>query len=103
MRNPIMIQLRQAVREVIAETFASTGYAKPRDVARQVCASFPEAIESVGSRLAEDALTEIARGLLKKATQNPQAATQLQLHWLDAPLTANLPVAISIPAGTGVG
>ena len=101
MRNPVMTHLRQAVRGEIAHAFAVTGYAKPRDIARQVCAAFPDDIQAVGTHLAEDALTGIARSLLKHSTRNQLAATQLQLPWPDQPVSDALPDAISIPTADG--
>lgn len=101
MRNPVMTHLRQAVRGEIAQAFEVAGYAKPRDIARRVCATFPGDIQTVGSRLAEDALTGIARSLLKQSTQDKWAATQLQLPGLDEPIADCLPDAISIPTEAG--
>ena len=97
MRDPVMIQLRQAVSGEIARAFDGAGYARPRDIARQVCAAFPEDILAVGHRLAEDALTDLARSLLKQSTRHALAAAQLQLPGLDLPACSALPDAISIP------
>lgn len=97
MRDPVMTQLRQAVRGEIAQAFEGAGYARPRDIARQVCAAFPDEIQAVGSRLAEDALTDLARSLLKQSTRHHLAAAQLQLPGLDMPVTSALPDAISVP------
>ena len=99
MRDPIMTQLRFAVREVIADAFSTAGYAKPRDIAREVCVRFPDSIHSVGTRLAEDALTEIARGLLKKSAPRAKGPSQLSLPGLDGPIAEHLPEAISVPMG----
>lgn len=99
MRDPIMTQLRFAVREVIADAFSTAGYAKPRDIAREVCVRFPGSIHSVGTRLAEDALTEIARGVLKKTAPRAKGPSQLSLPGLDGPIAERLPEAISVPMG----
>jgi hypothetical protein len=96
-----MTQLRQAVRDEIAQAFEVTGFARPRDIARQVCAAFPDEVQAVGSRLAEDALTDLARSLLKHSTRHQRAAAQLQLPWLDTPVADALPDAISIPVAEG--
>ena len=98
MRDLIMTQLRFAVREVIADAFSTTGYAKPRDIAREVCVRFPDSIHSVGTRLAEDALTEIARGMLKKSAPKAKGPSQLSLPGLEGPLAEHLPEAISVPS-----
>lgn len=57
MRNPVMRALREAVRAEISHAFEVTGHARPRDVARVVCALHPDDVLSIGTRLAEDALT----------------------------------------------
>ena len=103
MRDPIMTQLRFAVREVIADAFSTAGYAKPRDIAREVCVRFPDSIHSVGTRLAEDALTEIARGLLKKSAPRAKGPSQLSLPGLDGPIAEHLPDAISVPVSADIG
>jgi hypothetical protein len=103
MRDPVMSELRHAVREVISDAFTSVGYAKPRDIAREVCVRFPGSIHSVGTRLAEDALTEIARGILKKSAPRAKGPSQLSLPGLDAPIAEHLPDAISVPVGGEVG
>lgn len=103
MRDPIMMQLRMAVREVIADAFSSAGYAKPRDIAREVCVRFPESIHSVGTRLAEDALTEMARGILKKSAPRAKGPTQLSLPGIDGMIAEHLPEAISVPLSATIG
>jgi hypothetical protein len=102
-RDPVMTQLRHAVRGEIAQAFEGAGYARPRDIARQVCATFPDEIRTVGHRLAEDALTDLARSLLKQSTRHALAAAQLQLPGLDLPVTGALPDVISIPAEGDAG
>lgn len=97
MRNPDLTHLRQAVRDEIAHAFDSMGFAKPRDIARHVCATHPANISAIGGRLAEDALTELARRELKKATQDEDVVTQLQLPGLPEHFATRLPTAISIP------
>ena len=97
MRDPAMTSLREAVRVNIIQAFALFGYAKPRDIARTVCACHPIEIQVVGSQLAEDALTDVARRELKKATQDKNVVNQLQLPGLDDHFTKFLPGAISIP------
>lgn len=79
MRNPVMRALREAVRAEIAHAFEVTGHARPRDIARVVCALHPDDVLSIGTRLAEDALTEIARRKLKKNTQGRDLVSQMQL------------------------
>ena len=97
MRNPVMRALREAVRAEISHAFEVTGHARPRDVARVVCALHPDDVLSIGTRLAEDALTEIARRELKKNTQGRDLVSQMQLPGVPETLTAQLPPAISIP------
>ena len=104
MRNPSMTLLREAVRDEITHAFAVTGHAKPRDIARLVCMTYPDDIHAVGSHLAEDALTDVARRELKKATQDQDVVTQLQLPGLGDHFATGLPTAISIPiAGSDPG
>lgn len=96
MRNPVTLSLREAVRDEIAHAFDVVGFAKPRDIARLVCAGHPEEIQAIGTQLAEDALTSMARGEIKK--NNPIAdSTQIPLPGMPEALRANLPPAISIP------
>ena len=40
MRNPNLTSLRLAVRDEIVHAFEVLGFAKPRDIARLVCAAF---------------------------------------------------------------
>jgi len=97
MRNPVMRALREAVRAEIVHAFEVTGHARPREVARVVCALHPDDVQSIGARLAEDALTEMARRELKKNTQGRDRVSQMQLPGVPETLTAQLPPAISIP------
>lgn len=99
MRNPDLNHLREAVRGEIAHAFESVGFARPRDIARLVCAAHPENINAIGSRLAEDALTEVARRELKHTTQGRESAAQMRLPGVPAALSVQLPAAISIPGG----
>ena len=97
MRNPIMSHLRGAVREEITHAFEVTGHARPREIARLVCATRTADILTLGTRLAEDALTEIARRELKKSTQDRDPVSQLELPGVPVALISQLPQAISIP------
>lgn len=89
--------LREAVRAEIVHAFEVTGHARPRDIARVVCALHPDEVLSMGTRLAEDALTDIARRELKKNIQGREAFSQMQLLGVPHTLVAQLPPAISIP------
>jgi hypothetical protein len=100
MPDPILTSLRQAVRDEIAHAFAVTGFATPRAIARLVCTAHPEDIRAIGTRLAEDALTEIARREFKQRT-GTAAVAQLQLPHLSDDVVAGLPPAISIPVAGG--
>jgi len=97
MRNPVLVSRREAVRSEIAHAFAVTGHAKPRDIARLVCTTHPGDIHAIGTRLAEDALTDIARHELKKNTQGRDLVSQMQLPGVPQSLAIQLPPAISIP------
>lgn len=97
MRNSPMSHLRDAVREEILHAFEVTGHARPRDIARLVCATRTAEILTLGTRLAEDALTEIARRELKKSTQERGPVSQLELPGVPVALISQLPQAISIP------
>lgn len=97
MRNSPMSHLRDAVREEIIHAFEVTGHARPRDIARLVCATRTTDILTIGARLAEDALTEIARRELKKSTQDRDPVRQMELPGVPVALINQLPQAISIP------
>lgn len=97
MRNPIMSHLRGAVRDEITHAFEVTGHARPRDIARLVCATRTADILKLGTHLAEDALTEIARRELKKSTQERDPVSQMELPGVPVALINQLPQAISIP------
>lgn len=99
MRDPMMTQLREAVRLEISTCFDHRGYAKPRDVARAVCSAHPDSVASLGTRLAEDALTEIARRELKQTTREQGHHLQMLLPGMNEHLRALLPPAISLPTG----
>lgn len=95
MRNPTLKTLRGAVRDEIAHAFEVTGFARPRDIARLVCGAHPDEILAIGARLAEDALTEIARREFKKRTTDQ--VEQLALPHIPDVVSAHLPPAISVP------
>jgi hypothetical protein len=101
-RNPALQALREAVRAEISHAFEITGHARPRDVARVVCALHPTDVLAIGTRLAEDALTELARRELKKRTGSHEGSCQLQLPGVPAALAVQLPPAISIPLDADV-
>ena len=101
MRNPALTHLRDAVREEITNAFESVGFAKPRHVARLVCAANPGAIADIGSRLAEDALTDMARRELKNNTEQRECHLQMLLPGVPDAVTHLLPPAISIPCNDG--
>jgi hypothetical protein len=98
MRDPMMTRLREAVRLEISTCFDHRGYAKPRDVARAVCSAYPEQVASLGTRLAEDALTDVARRELKQTTREQGHHLQMLLPGMNEHLRALLPPAISLPA-----
>lgn len=97
MRNPNLTSLRLAVRDEIVHAFEVLGFAKPRDIARLVCAAHPDNITAIGGRLAEDALTGIARRELKHSTQGRESPSQMRLPGVPEALASQLPPAISIP------
>ena len=99
MRNPDLNHLREAVRGEIVHAFEAVGFAKPREIARLVCAGYPENILAMGGRLAEDALTDLARRELKNTTQGRGSTSQMRLPGVPAALASQLPPAISIPGG----
>ena len=74
MRDPVMSLLREAVRAEISNAFEVIGHARPREVARVVCALHPSDVLSIGARLAEDALTDIARRELKRRPSKNERA-----------------------------
>lgn len=95
MRDPILKALRGAVRDEISHAFEVTGFARPRDIARLVCVAHPGEIASIGTRLAEDALTEIARREFKKRSSDK--LEQLALPHIPEVVSTHLPPAISVP------
>ena len=97
MRNPSLTHLRDAVREEITNAFESVGFAKPRDIARLVCAANPDTISIIGNRLAEDALTDVARRELKNNSEGRECHLQMLLPGVPEEVTRLLPPAISIP------
>ncbi|MFN3298408.1 hypothetical protein [Caldimonas sp.] len=96
MRDPVMSLLREAVRAEISNAFEVIGHARPREVARVVCALHPSDVQSIGARLAEDALTDIARRELKRRPSKNERA-QITLPGIPDALQAHLPPAISVP------
>ena len=96
MRDPVMSLLREAVRAEISNAFEVIGHARPREVARVVCALHPSDVQSIGARLAEDALTDIARRELKRRPSKNERA-QITLPGIPDALLAHLPTAISVP------
>ncbi len=96
MRDPVMSTLREAVRAEISHAFEIIGHARPREVARVVCALHPADVRSIGTRLAEDALTDISRRELKRRPSKHERA-QLHLPGIPGALQADLPPSISIP------
>mgnify|MGYP000958231912 FL=1 len=97
MRNPHLQQLRAAVRSEILSAFELYGYARPRDVAKLVCLAHPEQIAAIGQRLAEDALTQIARRELKREQAMSELPAQLALPALPTLGAERLPPSISVP------
>ena len=101
MRDPVMSTLREAVRAEISNAFEVIGHARPREVARVVCALHPSDVHNMGQRLAEDALTDIARRELKRRPSKHERS-QLDLPGIPDALQADLPPAISIPPNGNV-
>ena len=91
--------LRQAVRIEIASAYETHGMARPRDIARRVCATHDQEILKVGLQLAENALTVLARNELKQRTC-AALSTQLDLFAVPQALRRRLPPAISLPDST---
>lgn len=96
MRDPIMRLLREAVRAEISNAFEVIGHARPREVARLVCTLHPRDVQGIGARLAEDALTDIARRELKRRPSKHERA-QIALPGIPDALQSHLPPAISVP------
>ncbi len=98
MRSPELALLRQAVRDEISNAFASMGFARPRGIAHLVCSANPQAVSLIGTRLAEDALTDMARRELKNSTHDSATQRQLRLPGIPEVMLNLLPPAISIPS-----
>jgi len=96
MRDPVMSLLREAVRSEISNAFEVIGHARPREVARVVCTLHPSDVQSIGTRLAEDALTNMARRELKRRPSKNERA-QITLPGIPDALQAYLPPSISVP------
>ena len=97
-KKTITAPLRGFVRSAIAQAFEESGYARPREIARQVFLTHPDDVERAGQRLAEDALTDMARSELKNSTRQHGVDTQLRLPIVPPSLAEQLPAAISIPS-----
>ena len=97
-KKTITAPLRGFVRSAIAQAFEESGYARPREIARQVFLTHPDDVERAGQRLAEDALTDMARSELKNSTRQHGVDTQLRLPIVPTSLAEQLPAAISIPS-----
>ena len=97
-KKTITAPLRGIVRSAIAQAFEESGYARPREIARQVFLTHPDDVERAGQRLAEDALTDMARSELKNSTRQHGMDTQLRLPIVPPSLAEQLPAAISIPS-----
>ena len=97
-KKTITAPLRGFVRSAIAQAFEESGYARPREIARQVFLTHPDDVERAGQRLAEDALTDMARSELKNSTRQHGVDTQLRLPIVPTSLVEQLPAAISIPS-----
>ena len=97
-KKTITAPLRGFVRSAIAQAFEESGYARPREIARQVFLTHPDDVERAGQRLAEDALTDMARNELKNSTRQHGVDTQLRLPIVPPSLAEQLPAAISIPS-----
>lgn len=89
--------LQGIVRDEIA-LMLDEGGGRPRDVARRVCAGHPDLISRLGSSLAEEAITSIARKEFKKWTAvGEEKHRQLPLPSMASHLLADLPASISVP------
>ncbi|NCC77457.1 MAG: hypothetical protein EOM08_13605 [Clostridia bacterium] len=101
-KKTITAPLRGFVRSEIAKAFEESGFARPREIARQVFLTHPNDVERAGQRLAEDALTDMARSELKNSTRQHGVDTQLRLPIVPPSLAEQLPAAISIPSDDDV-
>lgn len=97
-KKTIIAPLRGFVRSEIAKAFEEDGFARPRDIARQVFFAHPDDVKRAGQRLAEDALTNMARSELKNSTRQHEAVKHLRLPIVLSSLAEQLPAAISIPS-----
>ena len=97
-KKTITAPLRGFVRSEIVKAFEENGFARPREIARMVVTAHPEDVELAGKRLAEDAITDMARTELKNSTRQHGVDTQLRLPIVPTSLVEQLPAAISIPS-----
>ena len=89
--------LQGVVRDEIA-LMLDEGGGRPRDVARRVCALYPELVSRLGQQLVEEAVTAIARKEFKKwASVGEETHKQLALPSLASHLRRDLPASISVP------
>ena len=91
-------RLREAVRDEIAITLRAGGD-NARGIARRVCAQHRPLIVALGDRLAEDAVTRLVNGEIKRWSAVGEAAReQLVLPGMLMHLITDLPAAISVPS-----
>jgi hypothetical protein len=91
-------RLRDCVRDEIATTLHDGG-GRARQIARSVCAKYPDLIGVLGERLAEDAVTRLVNREIKRwSAVGTSMREQLVLPGMLAHVRADLPAAISVPS-----
>jgi hypothetical protein len=91
-------RLRDCVRDEIASALHDGG-GRARDIARSVCAKYPDLIGVLGERLAEDAVTRLVNREIKRwSAVGTSMREQLVLPGMLAHVRADLPAAISVPS-----
>lgn len=97
MNKTSLRELREIVRDEIAVTMQNGG-GKSREIAQAVCAANTDLIEQLGSKLAEDSVTNMVGNEIKKWSAVGSASKrQMALPGMEMHMLRNLPAAISIP------
>lgn len=99
--NPWMQELRQAIRDELAERLEQTGRARARQIAEAVAAKCPEAFEAAAKELGLDSLTKIARTIAKETSAVDKSTAQRELPFEAQHLAPDLPATIIVPLEGG--
>ncbi|MFQ5510201.1 MAG: hypothetical protein ACE5FN_12850 [Leptospirillia bacterium] len=92
--------LRDYIRDEIS-IHINNGGAQPRKVARAVCTKYPDLINKLGGRLAEDAITKMVNREVKRCGAMGLAPKEQMVMPGMASIVDGLPAVISVPSSDG--